>query len=280
MRFSTLLKNNQIKATRLTICLMAGLLFGALDNAAFAQQVTLPMDKIQAKVQCEGGYPGHLQGFCLDENEHLFWSFTTKMVKTDLTGKLIKEVPADSHHGDCCYADGKVYVAVNRGKFNDPEGNSDNWVYVYDADSLKEVARHEVQEVFHGAGGMAYHDGRFLIVGGLPTDVPVNYLYEYDEEFNFVKKHELESGWTLLGIQGADYAEGHWWFACYGDQLLKVNDELEMVGRYDFQCGYGILGLGNNQFYIARGSRNAEKMHEGHLLHAIPDEKTGMKIIE
>ncbi|MAT16324.1 MAG: hypothetical protein CMJ46_13765 [Planctomyces sp.] len=231
-------------------------------------------------MQCEGRYPGHLQGFCIDDEEHIFWSFTTNLVKTDLDGKIIDKIPVVSHHGDCCYVDGKVYVAVNKGQFNNPEGKSDNWVYVYDAATLKEVAEHEVQEVFHGAGGMAYHDGKFLVVGGLPTDVPVNYLYEYDRDFNFVKKHELESGWTLLGIQGADHAEDHWWFACYGGQLLKVDNDLKMVGRYDFECGYGLLGLGNGQFYIARGSRNDARMYEGHLLHAIPDEKTGLKIVE
>ncbi|MEZ6044810.1 MAG: hypothetical protein R3C11_04365 [Planctomycetaceae bacterium] len=201
------------------------------------------------------------------------------MVKTDLSGKIIKEIPVVSHHGDCCYVDGKVYVAVNKGQFNNPEGKSDNWVYVYDAETLTE-SQHEVQEVFHGAGGMAYHDGKFLIVGGLPTDVPVNYLYEYDRDLKFVKKHELKSGWTLLGIQGAAYADNHWWFACYGGHLLKVNNELEMVGRYDFECGYGILGLGDNQYYIARGSRNDARMNEGHLLHAVPDEQTGLKIVE
>lgn len=83
----------------------------------------------------------------------------TPLVKTDLNGKLLEKVPVANHHGDLCVHDGKLHVAVNLGKFNDPEGNADSWVYVYDAKTLKEIARHEVQEVFHGAGGIGFRDG-------------------------------------------------------------------------------------------------------------------------
>ena len=68
-----------------------------------------------------------------------------------------------NHHGDLCFHDGKLYVAVNLGKFNDPEGNADSWVYVYDAESLKELARHETQEVLHGAGGIGYPASQYQI---------------------------------------------------------------------------------------------------------------------
>jgi hypothetical protein len=35
-----------------------------------------------------------------------------------------------------------------------------------------------VPEVFHGAGGTGYHDGRFVVIGGLPPGVEENYVYE------------------------------------------------------------------------------------------------------
>src|SRR3569832_2175666 len=79
-------------------------------------------------VTCEGTYPHHLQGVCAD-NEAIYWCFTTELVKTDLNGKLLKKVPVANHHGDLCFNDGKLYVAVNLGKFNDPQGNADSWVY-------------------------------------------------------------------------------------------------------------------------------------------------------
>ena len=56
---------------------------------------------------------------------------------------------------------------VSKAKFNRPAGEADSWVYVYDADTLVELAKHRVPEVVHGAGGMAWRDGRFFIVGGL-----------------------------------------------------------------------------------------------------------------
>ncbi len=125
------------------------------------------------------------------------------LVKTGIDGKLLKKIPVANHHGDPCFQDGKLYVAVNLGKFNDPQGNADSWVYVYNAGDLSFEARHPVQEVFHGAGGIGFQDGRFFVVGGLPMGIEENYVYEYDPGFRFVKKHVVKSGHTLLGIQTA-----------------------------------------------------------------------------
>lgn len=61
-------------------------------------------------------------------------------------------------------------------------------------------------KVFYGAGGIGYRNGRFFVVGGLPTDVKENYAYEYDSEFKFLEKHVIKSGHTHLGIQTAAFA--------------------------------------------------------------------------
>src|SRR4029079_15065059 len=74
-------------------------------------------------VTCEGMYPRHLQGVCTDERDAIFWSFTTKLIKTDRFGKVVKLADVASHHGDLCFHQGKVFVALNLGKFNDPKGN-------------------------------------------------------------------------------------------------------------------------------------------------------------
>ena len=258
----------------LNVALDAGCnLFAAEPDSS--SDSTLPL-----RITCEGWYPSHLQGVCLDEEKNIYWSFTTWLVKTDVLGKIIQKIPAVNHHGDICFVDGKVYVAVNLGKFNDPAGNADSWVYVYDAKNLNEIARHEVQEVKYGAGGMAWSDGRFLVVGGLPDDIDENYLYEYDQKFRFVKRHTLASGHTHLGIQGATYSDDQWWFACYGTQLLNATSDLQMKGRYTFECGYGIVGLGNDQYYIARGKCEKGKGCNGYLLLAVPDGETGVKVLE
>ena len=138
-------------------------------------------------VNCEGVYRHHLQGVCTNEEDAVYWSFTTTLVKTDPMGKVLKKIPVKNHHGDLCHRDGKLYVAVNLGRFNDPKGNADSWVYVYDAANLSFVAKHKTPQVFHGAGGIAHHGKRFIVVGGLPEGIEENYVYEFDLEFKFVK---------------------------------------------------------------------------------------------
>lgn len=235
-------------------------------------------DTLPSRVNCEGRYQHHLQGICADENA-IYWSFTTTLVKTGKGGNVQKQVPVANHHGDLCYHDGKVFVAVNLGKFNDPNGNADSWVYVYDAESLREIARHEAQEVFHGAGGIGYRDGRFFVVGGLPNGVEENYVYEYTADFNFVGKHVIRSGHTHLGIQTATFADDRWWFGCYGEpKILLVTDaDFQLKGRYQFDCSLGIAGLPNRRLLSASGRCAKEKGCTGMAQTALPDERTGLR---
>lgn len=207
-------------------------------------------------VACQGKYPKHLQGFCTNDRDAIFWCFTETLVKTDPDGRVLKQVPVATHHGDLCHKGGRVYVAVNLGKFNEPAGKEDSWVYVYDADTLAEVARHPVPELVHGAGGMAYHDGRFIIIGGLPPGVKENYVYEYDENFRFQKRHVLASGYTLMGIQTVTHAEGAWWFGCYGRPavLLRSDEKFQVTGKWEFNASVGIASLDHGRFLISQNT--------------------------
>lgn len=229
-------------------------------------------------VKCDGDYPHHLQGTCTDNGAAIFWSFTTELVKTDRQGRVLKKIPVANHHGDLCFNDGKIYVAVNLGRFNDPEGNADSWVYTYDAKTLDLVAKHETQEVFHGAGGIGTMNSHFYVVGGLPDGVEENYVYEYDAEFQFVKKHTINSKWTHLGIQTATFHDEAWWFGCYGSPaiLLKTDADFKLIGRHEFNCSLGIIGVGPNQLMFARGPRNPAGRHLGSLHPAKPDAKLGL----
>lgn len=236
-------------------------------------------------VTCGGTYPKHLQGFCTNDRDAIFWCFTTALVKTDVDGRVLKQVPVASHHGDLCYKDGRVYVAVNLGKFNEPAGKEDSWVYVYDAETLAEIARHPVPELVHGAGGMAYHDGRFIIIGGLPPGVNQNYLYEYDEVLKFRTRHVLASGYTLMGIQTVAHADGAWWFGCYGNpaELLRSDEKFQFTGRWEFNASYGIAPLDRGRFLIAQNTTvmaadGKTKLNKARLVIARSDEKAGMVI--
>jgi hypothetical protein len=229
------------------------------------------------KVSCEGSYPHHLQGVCSDQ-ENIYWSFTTTLVKTDSDGKLLQKIPVANHHGDLCSHDGKLYVAVNLGKFNDPKGNADSWVYIYNAADLAFIEKHQVEELFYGAGGMGVRDGHFFVVGGLPDGVQENCVYEYDGNFKFVKKHIVASGHTFLGIQTATFADNRWWFGCYGDpKILLVTDaNFQMEGRHEFDCSLGITPIGNKQFQVAEGKCTKESGCTGRLVVAEADSEHGL----
>ena len=232
-------------------------------------------------VSCEGDYQHHLQGVCTNERDAVYWSFTTQLVKTNTAGKVLKAVPVANHHGDLCFHTGKLFVAVNLGSFNDPQGNADSWVYVYDANTLKLLAKHETQEVFHGAGGIGIADNKFFVVGGLPAGVQENYAYEYDLEFKFVKKHIIKSKWTHLGIQSATFHDGAWWFGCYGSPaiFLKTDANFKMLGRFEFNCSLGIVGIGKDRVLVAKGPRTKEKRCLGSLHVARPDRDKGLVLL-
>lgn len=230
------------------------------------------------RTDCDGTYPHHLQGICA-AGKSLYWSFTTTLVKTDMKGKVLENVAVANHHGDLCFHDGKLYVAVNLGKFNDPAGNAESWVFVYDAETLKELARHETPEVFHGAGGIGFRDGHYFVVGGLPDGVEENYVYEYDGEFRFVKKHIIRSGHTHLGIQTATFAHDRWWFGCYGEpQILLVTDtDFRMKGRYELDCSLGIEGLSGGRLLVGSGQCGKNKGCTGMVQTAFPDAEAGFR---
>ena len=230
-------------------------------------------------LSCPGTYQHHLQGICMDKDA-IFWSFTTTLVKTDRTGKLLKKVPVANHHGDLCHHDGKIYVAVNLGKFNDLKGNANSWIYVYDAVNLNEVARHEVPEVFHGAGGIGFHQGKFFVVGGLPNDISENYVYEYDQKFAHVKKHVIASGHTHLGIQTAAFVNGHWWFGCYGDPkiTLVTDTDFKMVGRYKQDCSLGVAQHKDGLLWIASGVCQPRIGCTGKIQSALANPKKGFTL--
>lgn len=217
--------------------------------------------------ECEGAYSGHLQGICTDGRSALFWSWTTQLVKTDTEGRVLRSVPVASHHGDLCYRQGLVYVAVNLGLFNQPAGKADSWVFVYDAETLKERGRHAVPEAVHGAGGIACHGDIFVVVGGLPSGVDENYLYEYSADFRFRGRHVLASGHTEKGIQTVAYSQNSWWFGTYSEPrtLLRADDDFRYLGKWESDAALGIAPLEDRRFLIGSNVKGADGRFRGRI---------------
>ncbi|MDE0736185.1 MAG: hypothetical protein OSB47_10205, partial [Pirellulaceae bacterium] len=132
--------------------------------------------------------------------------------------------------------------------------------------------------LIYGAGGMAYHDGKMIVIGGLPEVLRENYLYEYDLSFKFLRQHIVDSGYTRLGIQTAAFINGDWWFGCYGNQLLKTDKQFKLLGKYEFDCGLGIAGDRRQQVWIARGTSTKDQGCTGQILSVTVHPTKGLTI--
>ena len=159
--------------------------------------------------------PWTSSGIAHDGN-FFYWSHTVTLVKTDQQGQALIQVEVPSHHGDLTAVEDELYVAVELGMFNQPAGQSKPWIYLYDSDTLSLKKGAKASPNWCMDGGIAYHEGRFLLVGGLPPTHQDNYLFEYDKDLNFIQKHSLPTGYTRLGVQTIDYVDNHWWLGCYG----------------------------------------------------------------
>lgn len=255
--------------------MVIGLLVTILSpEGLLARQPVRLGDKV---VTCEGWYPQHLQGVDWDRKENIYWSFTSRLVRTDLEGKKQQVIEVPGHHGDLCFYRQRVYVAVNFGSFNDPNGNAKNEVFIYRADNLEFISRHPIPEVKHGAGGMTWQRGRFVVIGGLPEGYEENYFYEYDQEFRFLGRKVCKSGYSRLGIQAICSSGRDFWCGCYGSALLRVGDDYEMAGRWEFDTGYGLLYLGGRQFMVTRGTQQDE-LRGGELLPARWTNQDGLRV--
>ena len=220
------------------------------------------------EIACAGEYGGHLQGVATDGTS-LFWSFTVEVVRTDLAGAVLATTGAvPSHHGDLCVADGVVYVAVNLGRFNQMDAGRSE-VRAYEARTLRPCGRWPLPEMRHGAGGMTAAGGRFYVVGGLPATVETNFVYAYDAGFRFVRRHDLATGFTLMGIQTAAFEDGRFLFGIYGEDgnpggLLECPADLSSVTRRLGPGDVGLLKLGGD-WWTARTPRGARGGHRGVL---------------
>ena len=224
------------------------------------------------EIVCEGSYGGHLQGVATD-GESIYWAFTVQVVRTDLTGKVLAEVDAPSHEGDLCVKDGVVYVAVNRGRFNFPDRGIGE-VRAYDAKTLALKKVYPIPDTLYGAGGMTWRGDRFYVIGGLPLTEERNWVFEYDTDFNLVKRHSLETGFTLMGIQTAYAAQdGNFYFGIYGvagnpPGVVRSDDTFANWSRHLGAGNVGILELDGSFWtgHIVKSTATGPRRNRGKIV--------------
>ena len=191
----------------------------------------------------------HLQGVACD-GEAIYWSFTTSLVKTDLTGaNKLAEVEVPSHSGDLCVHRGKVYVATEEGRYV-RESNFKQEVRVYDAATLNLLKKYNIDADCAAKGllssAIEYANGRFWLAMGQEegsTDTK-NYVLEYTPSFEYVATHELATGNTQYGLQTIAYHDGKFYIGTYSGANVPASA---------FICDSDLQGFVNSTIPAAEG---------------------------
>ena len=256
------------------ICMAALLLSGGVMAAGDVKP------DITAPIRCGDKWDaGHLQGLDGDAT-HLYWSFTHKLVKTDLQGNVVKEAPFKKeknstrvHGGDPCVVDGIVYIPFCGGAFNEVPKDPVNvplYVQLYDTE-LNYIKSYHVPEVQYGIGGMTYANGHFYIVGGRPWQMTGNRVQEFDKDFRFIRSYELPVN-TTLGIQTIAFDGTYFYIGCYNypDSIYRTDANFQNLQYFKTNFGaFGMVPLQNGKMLYA----TSRYIYEGEKRFSISEGK-------
>ena len=165
-----------------------------IAGVAFADTGRMPD---VAEIVLPGEYAGHLQDVWWDGGECLYWAHTWDIVKTDLSGNILRHVEVEGHHAGCQLKGGTLYVAVcptSNGSIVAWSSNSRLQVNEYDADTLALKATH-VMPANDRAGSLAVLDDGSFVVGCLrPGDISASQvrLHHVSADFNILSTHIVD----------------------------------------------------------------------------------------
>jgi len=195
-----------------------------------------------AEIRCEGEYQYHLQGFASD-GQSIFWTFTNVLVKTDLNGKKLQEIPVPFHHGDCCVEGGKLYVGTH---LDWPAKGRTAWIYVYNCSDLSFVEKFHISEYdYDGVDGITFKDGFFYVcVGKDPENPrPFNIVLKMTPKFEKVGEFHLD-GKTTYGVQTLTWSGGYFWAGTYSDLgMIQADENFKVVSTKNRNFCCGVFGL-------------------------------------
>ena len=211
------------------------------------------------------------------DGQFIYWSFTDVIFKTDLKGKVVKQIEVASHHGDCCVHDGKLYVSVDL-RVNRPR---EPFIYVYDTKTLDYVERFKLAEFQDGPDGIVFVDGYFYVAEGKGKDGPQAYswIHQLTPDFKSVKKFKIP-GIMHYGFQAMTFAHGEFWLGTYSKEgSYRADKDLNLISKGLPDMSVGVYGIaisdkGQPQLMIARLVKNENGTQTASLsLYVLKDGK-------
>ena len=177
---------------------------------------------------------GHLQGISTD-GEHVYWSFASSLVKTDIDGNPLLSVEVEYHHGDLTCHDGKVFVS-----FMSNVGSRVSKVIVYRSEDLSLIEEHELTCFEDYIGTLDFHDGHFYLAEDFHSKLKLIKVHQFDESFQLVRTHTVDiEAWN--GFETIARFGGYWWGSTYAFEypLVRMDDDFRLLEVFPFGFPYG-----------------------------------------
>lgn len=226
---------------------MTTLRFAGIVGVAFACIAALGAMPESGEIKLEGEYQYHLQDVWR-EGDYLYWTHTSQIVKTDLSGKIVAKADVGDHHAGVEVRDGKVYVAVcvyqaKTGRKALP--SSRMIVRVFDAGTLMQLEEH-VTDINDRSGSLAILDDGTFLVGCLrPPDITKTQVrfHHLDKDFKLIKSYVLDNVPVKLGIETIKRRGEFYYLSMYldGGLCLKLDKDFREVARYRLNGTYGLV---------------------------------------
>ena len=199
---------------------------------------------------------GHLQGLVTDK-KHLYWSFTRKLVKTDLRGKVVAALDVAYHHGDLAYHDGRIYVS-----FFTLGDKAQNKVLVYDTKDLSLVEQHDVKGGKGYNGGLEHYDNHFYLgedfqgASGRPLEIR-----QFDMDFKFIKAYTLVDKKRQAGSENIARFANSWWVSSYDPDIpmLRLDDNFRVVETFSSGFPFGFFHWNANTVLVGQPGKTKNK---------------------
>ena len=239
---------------------MRNLLWIALGLMTVAARAALPDVE---EIALEGEYPGHLQDVWFDGKDTLYWAHTEDLLKTDLTGKILKHAKVEGHHAGIELKDGKLYIAVCAMQSKTKGMTTPDCrvtVGEYDAETLDLVKMH-VTDIHDRSGSLAIlPDGTFVVGCLRPQDIEKTQVrfHHLDRDFKLIKSYVVDNVPVKLGIEVIKRKGDFIYLNMYGEpSMVKLDKDFKEVSRGKLGGAMGLVLEGKK--YWVGVSHHTEK---------------------